>query len=220
MSYLMSLPAAERYGQIMRFAPDYWQTDFNLLTSASLVSAGDDSLVFRAVYRRNLDLAGAHWASEDTAGHLLHRYEAQPSYRGCSLRFRYRANPETLGLDAFNGPALALETHGGPIHHLRLWNHRVLPNPNAADDDPYDQVIEVVFDDHLYSGFSPPDANDPEAVRAARVPVDDIKRVLLTLPPRSYMAGRTSLAAPLASGDSQVSLAVPSGLTISPGDRL
>lgn len=220
MSYLMTLPAAKRDGQIMRFSPEYWQTDFNLLTSASLVSEGGNSLVFRVVYRRNLDLAGAHWATEDRAGHLLHRYEAQPSYRGCTLRFRYRASGDVLGLDAFNGAALALETYGGPVHHLRLWNHRDLPNPHGSDDDPHDQTIEVVFDDALTSGFSPPPEDDPEARRAARVPVDDIRRVLLTLPPRSYMAGRTTLAAVLASGDSQVALSVPSGLQIAPGDRL
>src|SRR5690606_41675669 len=123
---------------------------------------------------------GPVWESEGRWSPPLPGYEAQPSYRTRRLRCGGRGSPESKRLDGQDGPVITLEPHGGPAHYVRLWNHRVLPNPNADDDDPRDQVIEITFDETLLTGFTPPDPNDPDVdpviLNAARAPPDQISR--------------------------------------------
>lgn len=193
---LVPLPPAARSGQIARFAPAWWTLDFNLPAAAGVVTEGADGLVVRALYRNDRDFVGLIWETEDRFGHPLHRYEAQPSYRGCRLRFRWIGDAQSKPLDVEDAPVLTIETYGGAVHYVRLWNHRVLPNPHAADDDPFDQTIEIDFDG-LRSGFAPPDPEDREAVAAARVPVDEIRRLMLSIVPAAYVDDATAPSQPL-----------------------
>src|SRR5690625_314625 len=208
-------PVSESYGGLIRWAPTarpgslrrfdarYWSVDFTIdpPVAAAVVSDGPDKLTVQAIARQDRDFVGLIWESEDRWSHPLHRYEAQPSYRNVRLRFRWRGSPESKALDGEDGPVLTLEPHGGPAHYLRLWNHRVLPNPNAADDDPRDQVIEIVFDESLITGFNPPDPSDPdvdpEVLNAARAPLDQIERLYFSIIPQGYVDDEDHVPQPL-----------------------
>src|SRR5690625_665860 len=208
-------PVSESYGGLIRWTPTarpgslrrfdarFWSVDFTIdpPVAAAVVSDGPDKLTVQAIARQDRDFVGLIWESEDRWSHPLHRYEAQPSYRNVRLRFRWRGSPESKALDGEDGPVLTLEPHGGPAHYLRLWNHRVLPNPNAADDDPRDQVIEIVFDESLITGFNPPDPSDPdvdpEVLNAARAPLDQIERLYFSIIPQGYVDDEDHAPQPL-----------------------
>src|SRR5690606_22631191 len=203
-----------RPGSLRRFDARYWSVDFTIdpPVAAAVVSEGADKLTVKAIARQDRDFVGLIWESEDRWSHPLHRYEAQPSYRNIRLRFRWRGSPESKALDGDDGPVLTLEPHGGPAQYLRLWNHRVLPNPNAADDDPRDQVIEITFDEGLLTGFTPPDPKDPEvdpvALNAARAPLDQIERLYFSIIPQEYVDDEDRKSTRLNSSHVKISYAV------------
>ncbi|MDF2097319.1 DUF2163 domain-containing protein [Aquibaculum arenosum] len=196
---------SNRPGSLARFDARYWNVDFSIdpPIAAAVISDGSSKMTVHAVARQDRDFVGLIWESEDRWSHPLHRYEAQPSYRNVTLRFRWIGSADSKALDGEDGPVITLETYGGPAHYIRLWNHRVLPNPNADDDDPRDQVIEITFDEALLTGFNPPDPSDPDVdpdlVEAARAPLDQIKRLFFSIVPQGYVDDPEHDPEPLAS---------------------
>ncbi len=174
-----------RQGWVKRFAPRLWTVDFPRPMMAALTNPAPATARVDVLFLRRGDLAGLIWWSEDRYSHPLLAYATERDYRGCVLRFRWRAGPGLLPLDAVNGPTLTIEGRdaGGVPRtwYVRLWNY--------ATGTPSDAVVRLDFDS-LDAGFRLPED-------AERVWAGDIDRMFVSLVPQGYDGTDTPLPVPV-----------------------
>ncbi|MXP11017.1 DUF2460 domain-containing protein [Pseudoblastomonas halimionae] len=177
--------ATKREGQatdwIARFDPRFWTVNFPRPMLACIVTPAPDTLRVEATFRREGDLAGIVWASEDTIDHPLLAYDTARDYAYSTLSFRWRSGG-VIALDGRNGPTLTIEGRdaaGQPRSwFVRLWNY--------ASGSPEDAQVALPFS-QLAGGWDGDDLVYPH----------DIDRMFVSLVPPDYLEGsETPLAAP------------------------
>ncbi|MBX3563118.1 MAG: DUF2460 domain-containing protein [Sphingomonas sp.] len=180
--------AGQRQGQIegvvSRFDPALWAVNFPRPMMAAVTATAPDALRVDAVFYRADQAGGLIWEAEDRHDHPLLRYETARDFRGCRLRFRWRASG-LLGLDAVNGPVLTIEgrdaTGAARAWYVRLWNY--------AAGTPADALVSIDFA-AVDGGFLLPGEADP-------VWAGDVDRMFVSLVPEGYSGVDTALAAPV-----------------------
>ena len=179
--------AAERRGQaegvLSRFDPAYWTVNFPRPMMAAVTTTAPDALRVDLVFYRQDDLAGLIWEAEDRHDHPLLRYETARDFRGCRLRFRWRASG-VKPLDAVHGPVLTIEGRdaaGDPrAWYVRLWNY--------AEGTAEDALVSIDFA-QVQGGFLLPDEADP-------VWSGDVDRMFVSLVAPGHSGADADLAAP------------------------
>lgn len=170
-------------GVLSRFDPAYWTVNFPRPMMASVVTTAPDALRVDAVFYRQDDLAGLIWDAEDRHDHPLLRYEIARDFRGCRLRFRWRASG-VMPLDAINGPVLTIEgrdaSGAARAWYVRLWNY--------AEGSAEDAAVSIDFAT-VQGGFLLPDEADP-------VWAGDVDRMFVSLVAPGYTGTDADLAAP------------------------
>lgn len=215
MSYLVTTHKADRSDKISRFMPRYWTLDMPLEISGSIRTTSANSLRADCVFRRNGDLAGIMWHTDNPFDHPRFKYGANADYTGLIWTFTVALSGACPRLDALYGATLVIDTTDGATHNVRLWNYRADP----ANTDPYVQAIRIPFTADLYSGYAPVTSATSDAEKAARrVPVNSIARIMLPVTPRDCLGGEATLGAALTSGSRRPTIVVTNGATLSPGD--
>lgn len=180
--WLATARGTQEHGPLMRFSPAFWTVNFPRPVMASVTTTGAASLRVDAVFYGSGDLVGLIWDSEDRWDHPLLNYTTQRDYRGCVLRFHWRAMG-VRPLDAVHGPTLTIEGRdaaGAPrTWYVRLWNY--------ANGTNQDADIAIDFS-ALSGGFILPGEADP-------VFAGDIDRMFISVVPDAYDALGTPFAA-------------------------
>ena len=181
MRHWLATPAdQQRRDWLKRFDARFWTVDFPRPMMAAATTPAPRTVRVDLSFLRANDLAGLIWESVDRFDHPLVAYETNRDYRGCTLRFRWRAEGGVMPLDAVNGPTLTIEGRdaAGVFRgwYVRLWNY--------AAGTPTDAVITIDFD-ALAAGF----AAGGEPVFAA-----DIDRMFISLLPTAYTGADAPLA--------------------------
>ncbi len=123
MSHLVTNPPIPT-GTISRFAPAYWDIDFNTGMNATLVTTGANSMNLRAIFRTSSDMCGLYWRSVDKWDHPLFAYATNFDYRNTVLQFTI-SFPASLPHMAHltQGLVMTVTDIGGNPHYVRLWNY-------------------------------------------------------------------------------------------------
>jgi uncharacterized protein (TIGR02217 family) len=170
-------------GVLSRFDPAYWTVNFPRPMMAAVTTTAPDALRVDAVFYRQADLAGLIWEAEDRHDHPLLRHVTDRDFRGCRLRFRWRASG-VKPLDAVNGPVLTIEGRdaaGNPhAWYVRLWNY--------AEGTAEDAIVSIDFAT-VQGGFLLPGEADP-------VWAGDVDRMFVSLVAPGFTGADADLAAP------------------------
>lgn len=167
---------------IARFDPRFWTVNFPRPMLACITTPAPGTLRVEATFRREGDLAGIIWASEDTLDHPLLAYDTVRDYAHSTLSFRWRSGG-VVALDAVDGPTLTIEGRdatGNPRNwFVRLWNY--------AAGSPEDAVVTLPFS-ALAGGWAGDDPVHPA----------EIDRMFVSLVPPGYVEdSEAPLAAPI-----------------------
>ncbi|MEN2786490.1 DUF2460 domain-containing protein [Sphingomonas qilianensis] len=181
--WLASARTVQREGVISRFDPRFWTVNFPRPMMAAVTTIAADALRVEAQFYRANDLAGLIWEAADVHDHPLLRYETSRDFRGCRLRFRWRASG-VLALNVINGPVLTIEGRDAAgqarAWYVRLWNYAV--------GSPNDAVVSIDLA-ALSGGFLLPGEADP-------VWAGDIDRMFVSLVPTGFTGADAALTAP------------------------
>ena len=110
MRHWLATPAGQqRRDWLKRFDARFWTVDFPRPMMAAATTPAPRTVRVDLSFLRANDLAGLIWESVDRFDHPLVAYETNRDYRGCTLRFRWRAEGGVMPLDAVNGPTLTVE---------------------------------------------------------------------------------------------------------------
>jgi hypothetical protein len=171
VSHLVTQQPAVVSGTLNRFAPAYWELDFNTGMNATLVTTGPSSFRLRTIFRTSNDLVGLFWRSVDRWDHPLFAYRTNLDYNGCVLDFDI-AFPTSLPAlsDVTKGLTITVTDIGGNPHfvfvhnyqtsggdysgHIRLDFTNVKAGIAATDTIPWDKIESMFF------GFVTPNFND------------------------------------------------------------
>ncbi len=173
MSRFVTYPkAAEADATIRRFEPSHWLVDFPLSMMATLVTAGPNALTVHALFRREGDLMGLIWETEDRRDAGTFAYPRRKDYRGTVLEFDW-VSTGIRALDLTQGPTLAVETFAGATHQVRLWNY-------ATSGTPTNCHIRLELSAVL-GGF------DVSGDLGEAIDWSDVKRLFISLIPPGYV---------------------------------
>lgn len=140
---------------LQRFTPKYWHTNHDIESNAVVITT-NTGFIFKGLVRRPNQFLGVKWTSNDVWGHKYLKYETNNDYTGCWLKFRVISDSNAINFSGANGLTLTvIKSDASPTQYVRLWNYRVLPNPNAPDNSEHDQTFLIKFDGTLLDGFSP-----------------------------------------------------------------
>lgn len=168
MSYLVPQLPQSYNTTIRRFEPRFWEVDFNIEATATVVTTGANSIRMKALLRTNVCIIGLYWRGRDKWDHPLFSYEPKSDWRNCVLTFDLTYTNAPVINDTTRPPVITVTDLSGQPYYVYLKNFMTAGSPasrtgsfsinfsTAKAGVLADQTVPWDFIDSIFIGFVSP----------------------------------------------------------------
>jgi uncharacterized protein (TIGR02217 family) len=166
VSYLVPQQPQSFNSSIRRFEPAYWDIDFNLECSATIITTSANAWRLKGLFRSNKCLVGAFFRSKDRYGHPLYSYEQKADWTNCVLAFDLTYSGCPVINDLVRPLVMVATDMSGQQWYIHLKNFMTAGSPSSTSGSfsintntakaglSATDTVPWNFIDNIYIGFA------------------------------------------------------------------